>query len=387
MTWPVLYASPSTITTVQQTELKEIRPADFATGQTVMCGLPGAPPSATRVHQPAYTVEKMLLRHGQTLMWSQYKMLKSTVARELSLCVVSAMSFLNEYAIHEKDAGRPAIILIAEEDYPGANFQLWRQAQGLGLSDDVLRRVIFVPVLGRQLFGRTKDVIAPTTNWRAVEQIVKKVQPALVACDTLIGIKGAAKENSNDDMHAILELIQLMAREYETTALVLDHEGHALRNRDGTTETQNRPRGGSAKPGDPTDLIDLKSHVVDGNEDLYYCTFKVRHRYGPNSTRKFHVGFTGKDGPIYFTGPNTPLNISMMDKKDRRCVQLVGAGDCRSKSALKDALSVKSQEGFEGMLYTLRSLVAFEEHGAGKPAVPYLTEAGRAIYAQLGALT
>lgn len=351
-----------------------------------MCGLPAVPPSAAKIDPPSYTVSRLLLRHGQTLEWSQYKMLKSTHARQLSLCVVSATPFLNEYAIHEKDAERPALIMIAEEDYPGANFQLWRQAQGLGLSDDVLRRVIFVPVLGRQLFGRAKDVIVPTTNWRAVEQIVKKVKPALVVADTLIGIKGAAKENSNDDMHAILELMQLMAREHDTTALVLDHEGHALRNKDGTTETQNRPRGGSAKPGDPTDLIDLKSHVVDGNEDLYHCTLKVRHRYGPNSVHKFHVGFTGKDGPIYFTGPNTPLNVSMMDKKDRRCIQIVGAGDCKSKSALKDALNTKSQEGFEGMLYTLRTLVAFEEHGAGKPTVPYLTEAGRAIYAQLGAL-
>ena len=380
--WEVLYATGSRVEAVQQATLCESPPKGFANG---VCLLPVVPPGEAQIKPTPWLVQGWIKLKRIAVLSALYKSLKSYLARQLALSVASGLPFLGVHRIHESAKRGSVVIVCAEEEYNDVLWTLYRAARGLGLSPEAFAAlpIRILPAIGRDFFRRDLDtgLPEPTSTFNAVEKACREVRVDLILIDTLIGVKGSANENSNDDMRRVFNHFRLMGTRLGATVLIVDHEGHGEFNTQGRPVAKGRPRGASDKLGAVDDIISLSTKET--TEHTYDVDAHMKHRGAADSVQKFTVVFEREEA-VYFVGPGSHHTANTLDENGKQLLQRLASGPISSKRKLQVALGLTSPDHLKELLASHSSLVEFESLGQGKADVPRLTAEGWKLAKELG---
>lgn len=383
-TWEVLYATPSNTTTIKQTTLDDDPPKGFEGG---VCLLPLVQPEDARIERTPWLITDWLRLEGTTILSGQYKSLKSFFARQLALSVTSGLPFLGVHEVFKGAKRKPVVIVCAEEKYNDVIHALHRAATGLGIGPeqyDALPIKVW-PALGASLFSKNRSgKVSPTRQYNALVAACEEVRPAMVMLDPLVELKGNASENLADDMRPVFTWFRMAGERIGATVLILDHEGHPeAAGAFGGSRPTGRPRGSSDKVGSVDDAISL-SITSDEKNGLYVVGARLLHRGAGSSKHRVTVHFDDPEGPITFTGPNSPVSAASIDAGGKQLISAVLAGAGESKRQLQNALGLKSPEQLKTLLDRFSELVEITSEGKGKPSTVSLSQKGHDLAVELG---
>lgn len=380
--WEVLYATDSRVEAIHQTTLSESPPEGFTDG---VCLLPVVPPDEAQIPPTPWLVEGWIKLKRLAVLSALYKSLKSYVARQLALGVASGLPFLGVHRIHESAKRGSVVIVCAEEEYSDVLWTLNRAARGLGLSSEAFAAlpIRILPAIGLDFFRRDMEtgMPEPTRTFHAAERGCSEVSADLIVIDTLIGVKGDARENSNDDMRPVFTHFRLLGKRLDATVVVVDHEGHSELAAQGRIVAKGRPRGASDKLGAVDDIISLST--TQRTEEVYDVDAHMKHRGAADSVQKFTVVFEREEA-VHFVGPDSPHTAGTLHEEGKDLLMHLASGAMSSKRKLQVALGLTSPDHLKELLASHSSLVEFESHGKGKADVPRLTAEGRKLAKELG---
>lgn len=188
---------------------------------------------------PRYLIEDILVENGITLLTGYSGVCKSLLSLFIAKSIITKNKLFNKFEVN--DSG--SVLIIDEEN---AAFLLKDRCQKLGLK------------VGHSIeFFLLNNIKMDSPDYfEALLEFIKKREPRLIIFDSLIRLH-SANENSNSEMAFVMSRFKELAKEIDTTIIILHHD------RKGSGDGKYRARGS----GDIVAAVDFQICLEKVDED------------------------------------------------------------------------------------------------------------------------
>lgn len=171
------------------------------------------------VPERRWVVPEMIPSDTVTLFFGDGGVGKSTVALQLCVAGCSKVQWLGRDVAHG-----PVVYVSAEDDKDELHRRLVMVCKSLGVPLSSLTDLHIVCLVGRDAVMAAPDgkVIRPTSVFRAVEDLVRRVKPRLVAVDTLADVF-AGDEIKRAEARQCIGIFRSLAIDHQTAVVLLAH--------------------------------------------------------------------------------------------------------------------------------------------------------------------